>query len=121
MAEDPRAGRIEDREDFEINGPGGLGMKFRGSNQLLLVMLLCFVAFAGLCFYIQQNELIATSRDLAAIKRDVSTQDNLRALSAAVAQQGRTQEAIIYVLTLNEAERKALRLNKPDAIREMQR
>lgn len=107
--------------DLEVNGPAGLGLKFRGSNQMLTVTIIVLLAFGSVLFYLQQHEVSAAARDTEAVKRDGQTQQVIKALTDAVKSQEKNQEAMIYVLTLDEKERKNLRLNRPDRLREMQR
>jgi hypothetical protein len=96
-----------------LTGPGGWGLKFRGSNELLL-MLLLIACMAGAVGYVLMNhEANAKDRDTAQLQRDVN-------ITKAIDEQSKNIEAMIYVLTLDEKQRKALNLGKPERLREMQ-
>lgn len=99
----------EDKEDFgrrkedglELSGPYGLKAKFSGDKVIVIIILI-----AGVCFlaYMLRDHDIRNQAQVASIKTDVS----------AVADK---MEEITYVLTLPEAERKALKLDMPTAMR----
>jgi hypothetical protein len=113
--------RSDDQSNIDLKGPGGIGVAFRGSNQLLMVVILILVITGALGFYLQQHEVAAAGREIEAIKRDGQTQQILKSLIETVKSQDKNQEAMIFVLTLDDKERKNLRLNKPERLREMQR
>lgn len=107
--------------DLELSGPGGWGAKFRGSNNLLLVLLVVLLVAFGLWYQGSQHELATAKRAADTIARDSVTSQALKNLADAVDNQNKNQEAMIYVLTLDDKQRKALNLGKPDRLREMQR
>lgn len=112
----------EDRgTDVEATGPGGWGLKFRGSNNLLLVLLVVLLIAFGLWYQGSQHEINTAKRATDTIARDAITSQALKNLADAVDNQNKNQEAMIYVLTLDDKQRKALNLGKPDRLREMQR
>lgn len=107
--------------DFDVKGPAGMGLHFRGSNQLLLIVLLVMVLACALGFGLWQHEVAAATREVDAVKRDVEITKKVAATEASVGKQEKKIDAVIYVLTLTDKERKALNLTKPEALREMQR
>lgn len=119
MAEEQRS--TDGMSDIDIKGPGGMGVNFRGSNQLMMVVIVVLVAVGGLGFYVQQHEAAAQTRAVDGAKRDAQASADVRNLTEAIAKQEKKLDAVIYVLTLTDAERKGLRLNKPEALRDMQR
>lgn len=110
MAEERAA---DDTTEASITGPGGWGAKFRGSNELLLMLLLIAVMAGVVVYTMMTHEANAKDRDVAQLQRDVT-------ITKAIESQAKTQEAMIYVLTLDDKQRKALNLGKPDKLREMQ-
>lgn len=114
--------RITEAEHSEadLTGPGGWGFKYRGSNQLLLVVILILMLFGGLGFGLWQHDAGAAERSVKSMERDAATSAAIKDLSNAVSKQERKLDVMIYVLTLSDAERKALQLDKPQALRDMQ-
>lgn len=110
MAENERA---TDSTEASLTGPGGWGAKFRGSNELLLMLLLIGVLGAALGYVMMNHEATAKERDNAQLQRDSN-------ITKAIEGQSKNIEAMIYVLTLDDKQRKALNLGKPDRLKEMQ-
>lgn len=107
--------------DLELRGPGGLGFKFRGSNTLLLVTVLFLVITGTILFFMQQHEVSAATRETAQMARDNQTQQLLKSVIEISTKQHEEMQNTTFVLTLNDKERKALNLMKPDSLRRMQR
>lgn len=101
-------------EQVELNGPGGIGLKFKGQNPLLLTVVLMCTCAGGLWYVI--NGHAAESKNDARENAEA-----VRALTAEVKSQSETVKAMIYVLTLPEKERAKLDLLKPEKLKEMQR
>lgn len=110
MAENERA---TDSTEASLTGPGGWGAKFRGSNELLLMLLLVVTMAAVVVYAIMNHEASAKERDSAQLQRDSN-------ITKAIEGQSKNIEAMIYVLTLDDKQRKALNLGKPDRLKEMQ-
>lgn len=104
----------DDTTEAGLTGPGGWGLKFRGSNELLLMLLLIACMAGGVGYIILSHEANAKDRDTAQLQRDMT-------IIKAIETQAKNQEAMIYVLTLDDKQRKALNLTKPEALRDMQR
>lgn len=113
--------RKEDQVVAEATTPWGWGAKFRGSNQLLLVLFSMVLMFALLVMYIGYNEAAAHNREMAAIQRDVDIKVILSKLAASTEKQTQNQEIMIYVLTRNDKQRQALNLDEPRALRDLRR
>jgi len=113
--------RQEDTTDTELTGPGGWGVKYRGSNTAMLTIIIVLLIAGGLGYGIWQHEMAAVTRAVRTIERDMVATAAVKDLTVSVDKQEKKMDAIIYVLTLSDVERKALRLDKPQALREMQR
>ena len=110
---------------LEVSGPGGVGVKFKGASQMLLVILLAVVTAAALFYAIVQHEAQSAERD-AALKQSYAAQSAevkqaIREQTAEVQRMNENQKAMIYILTLDEKQRKALNLSKPQILKDMQR
>lgn len=112
MDEPQRA--ADDVTEAGLTGPGGWGFKYRGSNEMLLMLLLVAVIACVIIYVMMNHEANAKDRDTAQLQRDMT-------ITKAIETQAKNQEAMIYVLTLDDKQRKALNLAKPEALREMQR
>lgn len=111
MAENERA--TDETTEASLTGPGGWGAKFRGSNELLLMLLLIATCGGVIGYVIMNHEASAKERDAAQLQRDAN-------ITKAIEGQSKNIEAMIYVLTLDDKQRKALNLGKPDRLKEMQ-
>lgn len=116
MDEPQRA--TDDISDVSLTGPGGWGAKFRGSNELLLMLLLFSVSVGATIYTIMNHEAQAKERDAAQLQRDTNIVNAIQAMDKS---QNKNLRGIMYVQALDEKQRKALNLDKPDVLREMQR
>jgi len=108
-------------EQVDIKGPGGIGFSFKGQSQLLLIVLLILGSMGGVGYYLSQHEAAAQNRSSESDKKVEENTKAVKDLTMEVKAQGKSIEAVIYVLTLPESERAKLNLSKPDKLREMQR
>ncbi len=106
----PQQQRQEDyskrKEDgLELSGPYGLKAKFSGDKVVIIVILLA--GFFTMVFFLRDSDKQQTERVMA-IRGDIAQK------MGAVADQ---VEEATWVLTLPEAERKALKLDMPYSMR----
>lgn len=103
---------VPENERIEIQGPAGVKMSFRGQQTLavLLVILFASIMAFGLWLHDKRDE----ANNLAIIAA-------LKAVAAVESKSDATQRAMIYVLSLPQAERDKLNLMKPKELLEMER
>ena len=90
-------------EEFEVRGPGGIGMSFKGQSQQLLVILLIFTVAGGLGYMLWEH-----SQDEKTSKGDIIK---------AVQKISDSQEELSYITSLTPEDRAKLRLDMPDSLR----
>lgn len=97
---------VKQTEGLEVNGPGGVGIKFHGSSSqnfmLLLAIFVCACIFG-----------VASWQDARATVRSDEVKKSLTAYEE-------SQRALIYVISLPQPEREKLNLAKPELLRRMQ-
>ena len=102
---------MDGTEQTELKTPW---FSFKGQSQLMLVVLVVLLAASGLWVALKTHDAAAQT------KADEQTKA-VKELAVEVKNQGKSLEAVIYVLTLPEEERKKLNLSKPEKLKEMQR
>jgi hypothetical protein len=98
-------------EEVEIKG-WGVGAKFTGPQMTCVLVLILMGAFIGVLIY-QHNA--KADEGMASVAR---AQEAVR---AELQQNREAQEAMIYVISLPQAEREKLNLSRPRKLTEMQR
>lgn len=104
--------RSDDEQELNIKGPGGIGLSFKGSQLFPAILVLILALSFGYMVWVHDG------------KGDVRYKENIVALNkvaAIIERSESTQRAMIYVLTLNQADREKLNLMKPRELQEMQR
>ena len=111
----------EDSATAEVNAPGGWSAKWRTTNQLTMVTLIVILMSAVISYEIWVHDKEAMLRSAGSGRNDVITHAAVEALAQSIKEQEKKIDVVIYVLTLDEQQRKALNLSKPQALRDMQR
>lgn len=105
--------QLQAGESVEITGPAGISAKFinLGDKSMTVLLLLLLAAIMGYIAY--RGEAKADERAAVAVSGQKEVKD-------ALARYEETQRALIYIMTLPQAQRESLNLAKPKALREMQ-
>ena len=98
-------------EEVEVKG-WGIGAKFSGPQVTCVVVLLLLGAFLGYAIY--QHNADAHESLTAVVHAQEAVKDELK-------QNREVQEAMMYILSLTQAEREKLNLTKPKKLQDMQR
>lgn len=99
-------------EELNLKGPGGLGFSFKGAQMFPVILVLLLGAVFAYLFF--QADVKADGRNGYITKAiDAMTASNVKAEA--------TQRAMLYVLSLPQADREKLNLMKPRELQEMQR
>src|SRR5271169_4784989 len=101
-------------EELSVRGPGGMGFTFKGQSQQLLVILLIIVLTGALAYLQWQH---SQDEALHAVNLAASQERIEKHLIAA----DETTQALIYVISLSEADRARLNLARPKKLSELQR
>lgn len=115
--DEPQRAR-DDATDLSLTGPGGWGAKYRGSNELLLMLLLVAVIACVIIYTMMNHEANAKERDAAQLMRETNIVNAIQSLDKS---QNKNARAIIYVQVMDEKHRRELNFEKPELLREMQR
>lgn len=99
-------------EELGIKVPGGIGLWFKGSQMFPVILLLLLAAFVV---------LLVWQSDSRSAQRDAETKAAISRLADVAVKADETQQAMIYVLSLPQAEREKLNLMKPKGLTAMQR
>ncbi len=105
---------MDDQESIDIKGPGGMGLALKGSSQQVLTVILVVVMACGLAYGLWQHDQGMKSDKDETVKAWTEVKKVMHEVKE-------TQTAMIYVLTLDEKERKRLNLSKPKALRDLER
>jgi hypothetical protein len=111
----------DDVATAEVNAPGGWSAKWRSSNQLTMVTLIVILTSMIIGYGLWVHDKEAAIRSGNGTKSDAATRAAVEVLTNTVKEQEKKIDVVIYVLTLDEQQRKALNLSKPQALRDMQR
>lgn len=99
------------KEEVEVTG-WGLGAKFSGPQVTCVIVLLILGAVVGAMVYQHNSEAHESMSSV------VRAQE---AVKAELQASRETQEAMIYVMSLTQAEREKLNLSRPKKLADMQR
>ena len=102
----------DNEEQFEVKGPGGMGFAFKGREMFPVILLVLLGAFCG---------FMTWQADSKSEARDAATHKAISEFKEATMKADETQQAMIYVLSLPQAEREKLNLMKPRGLTAMQR
>lgn len=106
----------------EVHGPGGLWAKLGGADiKSLFVVIIILMAAATLWLQSDANSKQIAENTKMFLNQHAITQglqkDIIKSMADGQDRSERAQVVLTYVLTLNEAERKSLRLAMPDELR----
>jgi hypothetical protein len=101
---------------IEIKTPFGFVIKFGGRELFSVVIMSLCVAVIGVMLH--QHDAAAQSQAIVVIK---ALDENRETVRKSLQENKDTTEALIYVLTLSDAEKKSLGLIKPKRLRELER
>lgn len=107
--------RESSKNYIEIRTPFGFNIKF-GGRELFSVIMVTTLA-AVIAFFINAHDVAASDSNKAVIE---ALNANKRAVTDALKEQREVTEALIYMMTLSDEEKKKLQFSKPKRIRDLE-
>ena len=99
-------------DQIKIDGPAGIGLTFKGQQMFPAILVILMSMVFGYLFYTQNT------KEEERYKVQVVA---LQAVESAMIKADQTQQTMIYVLSLSQADREKLNLLKPRQLTDMQR